>query len=77
MIYTAPCVMIFYAGISNTWEVGGGWALEILSFFWGSVKWHGSDRRVPFGAQKTRDFQGPTPPPLPQIMDLPASKIIS
>ncbi len=45
-------------------QVGGGWALEIESFL-GPVKWQRSDRRVPFGAQKTRDFQGPTPPTYP------------
>jgi hypothetical protein len=41
-------------------EVGGGWALEFPSFL-GPVKWERADRRVPFGAQKTREFQGPTP----------------
>ncbi len=35
-------------------QVGGGWALEMESFL-GPVKWHQADRRVPFGAQKTRD----------------------
>jgi hypothetical protein len=40
-------------------EVGGAWSLEIASFL-GPVIWHRADRRVPFGAQKTRDFQGPT-----------------
>ncbi len=35
-------------------QVGGGWALEIESFL-GTVKWHRADRRVPFGAKKTRD----------------------
>jgi hypothetical protein len=39
-------------------QVGGGWALDIESFL-GPVKWHQADRRVPFGAQKTQDFQGP------------------
>ncbi len=34
-------------------QVEGGWALEIESF-WGPVKWHQADRRVPFGVQKTR-----------------------
>jgi hypothetical protein len=33
-------------------QVGGGWALEIKSYF-GSSEWHRADRRVPFGAQKT------------------------
>jgi hypothetical protein len=41
-------------------QVGEGWSLEIESFL-GPVKWHRADRGVPFGAQKTRDFQGPTP----------------
>jgi hypothetical protein len=41
-------------------RVGGGWALEIETFL-GPVKWHWAIRRVPFGAQKRRDFQGPTP----------------
>jgi hypothetical protein len=39
-------------------EVGGGWALEFPSFL-GPVKWERADRRVPYGAQKTREFQGP------------------
>ncbi len=32
--------------------MGGGWAQAIESFF-GPVKWHRADRRVPFGAQKS------------------------
>jgi hypothetical protein len=32
-------------------QVGGGWALEIESFL-SPVKWHGAERREPFGAQK-------------------------
>jgi hypothetical protein len=32
----------------------------------GPMKWHRADRRVPFGAQKTRDFQGPTPSHFPK-----------
>ncbi len=35
-------------------QVGGGSALEIKSFL-APVKWHRANRRVPFGAQKTRD----------------------
>jgi hypothetical protein len=38
-------------------QVGGGWALVFESFL-GPVKWHRNDRRVPFGAQKTQEFQG-------------------
>ncbi len=36
--------------------MGGGWALEIECFL-GPGKWHRADRRVPFGAQKTRDLK--------------------
>ena len=36
-------------------QVGGGWAMEIETFL-GPVKWHRTVRRVPFGAQKSRDF---------------------
>jgi len=48
-----PVRNVFVAGISITRAVGGGWALELESFL-GPVKWHRADRRVPFGAQKTR-----------------------
>jgi hypothetical protein len=36
-----------------------GLALEIVTFL-GPVKWHRDDRRVPFWAQNSRDFLGPT-----------------
>jgi hypothetical protein len=42
-------------------QVGGG-AIET---FLGPVKGHRAVRRVQFGAQKNRDFQGPTPSHLP------------
>jgi hypothetical protein len=45
-------------------QVEEGWALEMESFL-GPVKWNRADRRVPFGAQKTRNFQGPNPSHLP------------
>jgi hypothetical protein len=53
MIYTAPCIMFWMRAYPLRGEVGGGWALEFESFL-GPVKWHRADRRVPFGAQKTR-----------------------
>ncbi len=59
MINTAPCIMFWMCAYPLQGQVGGGWALEI-------VKWHRADRRVLFGAQKTRDFQGPTPSHLPK-----------
>jgi hypothetical protein len=46
-------------------QVRGGRALEFESFL-GPVKWHRAERRVPFGAQKTREFHGPTPSHLPK-----------
>jgi hypothetical protein len=36
-------------------QVGGDRAQKIESFL-GPVKWHRADRRVPFGAQKTRTY---------------------
>jgi hypothetical protein len=42
-------------------EVGGGWALEFERFF-GPVKWHRADRRVPFGAQKLENSRAQIPP---------------
>jgi hypothetical protein len=53
MIYAAPCVMFLMRADTFRGQVGWGWALEIG----GPVNWHQVDRRVPFGAQKTRDFQ--------------------
>ncbi len=46
-------------------QIGRGLGLEPESFS-GPVKWHQADRWVPFGAQKTREFQGPTPSHLPK-----------
>jgi len=62
MIYTAPFWMHAYLLLG---QVEGGWALEFESFL-GPVKWHQAERRVPFGAQKTREFQGLTPSHLPK-----------
>jgi len=64
MIYTAPCLMFWLLAYPSRRQVGGSWALEFESFL-GPVKWHRADRRAPFGAQKTREFQGPTPPTCP------------
>jgi hypothetical protein len=49
MIYTAPCIVFWMRAYTLCGEVGGGWALEFLSFL-GPVKWERADRRVPFGA---------------------------
>jgi hypothetical protein len=55
MIYTAPYVMLLMGADKLRGQVGGGWALEIKTFL-GPVKWHQAIRRVPFGAQKSRDL---------------------
>ncbi len=65
MIYTAPCVMFLMQADTLHGQVGGGWALEMERFL-GPVIWHRADRQMPFGAQKTRDFQGPTPSTCPR-----------
>jgi hypothetical protein len=64
MIYTAPS-MIWMHAYPLRGQVGGGWAME-FDIFLGPVKLHRADRRVPFGAQKTWEFQGPTPSHLPK-----------
>jgi hypothetical protein len=38
MIYTAPCIMFWMRAYPLRGQVGGGWALEIESF-WGPMKW--------------------------------------
>ncbi len=60
MIYTAMCIMFWMRAYPLLGQVGGGWALEILSFFVPQMAlayW--------LDAQKTLDFQGPTPSHLP------------
>ena len=54
MIYTAPCVMFFMRARTL---LGG--ALEIETFL--GPERARADRRVPFGAQKSQDYQGTTP----------------
>jgi hypothetical protein len=55
MIYMAPYVMFLMRAGPLRGQVGGGWALKIETFL-GPVKLHRADRRVPFGAQKSRNF---------------------
>jgi hypothetical protein len=38
VIYTRPCIMFWRRGYTLRGEVGGGWALEFLSFL-GPMKW--------------------------------------
>ncbi len=67
MIYTAPRIRFLMRADGYRCEGGGGvLALEIESFV-GPVEIARADRRVLFGAHKTRDFQrrGGAPPPPP------------
>jgi hypothetical protein len=52
MIYTALCIMFWMRAYPLLGQVGGGWALEFESF-WGPVKWHRADRRVPFRSNQS------------------------
>jgi hypothetical protein len=54
-LYT-PYVMVLMRATPLRGQVRGGWTLEIKTFL-GPVKWHRTIRRVPFGAQKIRDFR--------------------
>ncbi len=54
MIYTARAFDADSIHYEGKWEEG--WALEIETLL-GPVKWHRADRRVPFGAQKSRADQ--------------------
>ena len=59
MIYTALCIMFWMRAYTFRGEGRRGMGPGIPEFL-GPVKWERADRRVPFGAQKTREFQGPT-----------------
>ena len=64
VIYTPLCIMFWRRGYTLLGEVGGGWALEFPSFL--GPKWHSPIGSMPFHrAQKTREFQGPTPSNFP------------
>jgi hypothetical protein len=81
--YNYLCTYALYSSVHNVLdaayllrgEVGGGWALEFLSFL-GPVKWERAVRRVPFGARKTWEFQGPTPPTSPSNGSAPIQNIM-
>jgi hypothetical protein len=75
MIYMVLHVMLLTKVNPFRGQKGGGWAREIETFL-GPVKWHLAIRRVPFGAQRSRDFQGPTSSQNVQVMDLPKSQAL-
>jgi hypothetical protein len=69
MVYTALYVMCLMRADPLLGQVGGGWALEISTFL--GPKWHSPNGSIQFHrAQKSLDFQGPTPSQCPRIMDL-------
>jgi hypothetical protein len=51
----SPVHNVLDACISITRASGRGLGPGYREFFMGPVKWHQADRRVPFGAQKTRE----------------------
>jgi hypothetical protein len=71
----------FQSAITKVWPIGltdnfgkntqSPWSLHImyqrpLNTLQRETKWERADRRVPFGAQKTREVQGPTPSHFPK-----------
>jgi hypothetical protein len=64
LIETALYIMHLMRASPLLGQVGGGRALEILTFL--GPKWHSPDGLLPFHwAQKSIDFQGPIPSHLP------------
>jgi hypothetical protein len=51
------CIMLWMRAYPLLGQVGGGWALEFETIL-SPVKCHRADRRVPFGAQTTREIKG-------------------
>jgi hypothetical protein len=66
MIYTAPYLMLLIQQIHYEGKWGGGWALESRLFGPCEMAW--AIRRGPYGAQKSRDFQGSRTLPHTQVM---------
>jgi hypothetical protein len=65
-MYTAPYIMLLMPANPLRGQVGGGWALEIETFW-------ALSRECLWDPKKSR-FPGTNPLPLAQVMDLPASK---
>ncbi len=63
MIYAAMCIIFWMRAFPLLGQVGGGWALKFLIL---GPKWHSPIGLIPFHrAQKTLNFQVPTPSHLP------------
>jgi hypothetical protein len=71
MINTAPYVMFLMRADPLRGQVGGGWALEIDTLLGPEMAMREASA---IWTQISRDFQGPNPSHLDQVMDLPASK---
>jgi hypothetical protein len=65
MIYTAPCIMFWMRAYPLARGSGRGLGPGIREFF-GSCEMASSRWQVTFGAQKTREFQGPAPSHFPK-----------
>ena len=61
----SPVHNVLDACIYITWETRRGLGAGIPEFL-GPVKWERADMRVPFGAQKNWEFQGPAPSHFPK-----------
>jgi hypothetical protein len=62
--FIQPCTSLYIMFWMCAWEVGGGWALEFSSFL--GPKWPLPIGSLPFHrAQKTLEFQCPTPSHFP------------
>jgi hypothetical protein len=62
MIYTALCIMFWMRAYPlSTWASRRGLGPGIREFF-GPVKWHQADRRVPLGAQKLKNSRAQPAP---------------
>jgi len=75
MIYTALCIMFWMLAYLLLGQMGGGWALEILSFL--GPKWHSPTGSMPFHrVQKNSRIPGPNPLHLALVTDMHASKTL-
>jgi hypothetical protein len=75
MIYTAPYVMLLMWETPLRGQAGGGWALEVETFFEPCEMASSRQASVIWGLKKSR-FPGPNPLPLAQVMDSPALKAL-
>jgi hypothetical protein len=76
MIYTSLCVMLLMRAASTLGQAGGGWALEIRSFFGLKMALTYRLDAISQGPNNSR-FSGPNPLPLALVMDAARIKSIT